>query len=240
MIDSINYYYQTLIRSLWTPGLRRSQRQPRPGNPRNHNYVIHQGRVIPCPSLRRRMRRVERLYQPDMDSLLDIGCCRGAYVLSAAQRPPCRRAMGIDVEGRFIQASRAGAEILGLDHVRIEQMKLEQCVGAIDRLGGPFHTVLLLGTYHYLFWGSHRHPDGYLDHDRILQMLTAICSRQVIFSARLEVRDCPTFIRERAKSMGPQAAGYTTDGFLRRAERLFSVQQFGSLGAYRLLLMQRR
>ena len=215
-------------------------RQALSGYPSNHNYRIAPAAgILPNLQLYRRMRAVSRLYTPDMDSLLDIGCCRGAYVLSAARRPTCRRAVGIDLDEKFVQTAEAVRGLLGVQTASFRLMALHECQAALPTLGGPFHTVLNLGTYHYLFWGSHGIPSGYMDHDRILSMLAAVCSNRMIFSGRLEVEWCPTFIRQRAAETRPPAA-YTTQEFLARAGKYFDVQPVGHMGRFPLYLMLRR
>ena len=206
--------------------------------PSNHKYRVGKGGILPSFQLYTRMRKITPLYGDDMDSLLDIGCCRGAYVLSAARRPACRRAVGVDVAEPFIQTAEAVRTRLGIQTVRFLPIPLEECVARVAELGGPFHTVLMLGMYHYLFWGGSKQKTGYLDHGKILSLVDSLCSHQVIFAARLEVSACPTFIRKRAAGMG-ESVVYTTESFLAAARQRFDVTEAGKMEKGRLLLVLR-
>ncbi len=80
--------------------------------PRNHLYRIVNGRVAPGFRLYERLRIVEEVYPEPMHSFLDIGCCRGFYVLDAALRLRCPHAVGVDVHEPFITTARDAAQYL--------------------------------------------------------------------------------------------------------------------------------
>lgn len=84
-------------------------RELREGYPSNHRYAIESKPLIPGPELLRRWREVEALYPSPLTSLLDVGCCKGFFVLDAALRPGCRTAVGIDVQEGFVGTASAAA-----------------------------------------------------------------------------------------------------------------------------------
>lgn len=208
------------------------------GYPSNHNYSLDHGLILPSPQLARRMKKVASLYSADMDSFLDIGCCRGAYVLEAAGRSNCRLAVGIDVWQPYVELAEAVRTALGIHSARFFNISHEDVAGRLDEYGGAFHTVLNLGTYHYLFWGSERHHTGTPDHHRIFATLDKLCSNRLIISCRLQVDRCPTFIRQRAKAMS-RPPDYDEEHFLLAAEKFFDARRVGSLGSSPLYLMNK-
>lgn len=62
------------------PGLSAHMR----GYPSNHQYMIRDAQLIPRFQLYERWRLVTGLWPAELESFLDIGCCRGYYVLTAA------------------------------------------------------------------------------------------------------------------------------------------------------------
>ncbi|MDP7163051.1 MAG: class I SAM-dependent methyltransferase [Phycisphaerae bacterium] len=185
------------------------------------------------------MRKITSLYPQDMDSFLDIGCCRGAYVIEASQRPRCRTAVGIDVHEPFVSTASLVKEHLGIHNAHFHLATLEDLTNDPAAYGGPFHTVLLIGTYHYLFWGSVIDQGCYLNHEKILSMVSRTCTPSVIMSARFEVKDCPQTIKQKAKELGDKVI-YNTEHFVEKAEELFEVRKVGHLGRYPIFLMLRR
>ncbi|HUT91504.1 MAG TPA: class I SAM-dependent methyltransferase [Thermoguttaceae bacterium] len=208
------------------------------GYPRNHNYQIADRRVTPGFKLHVRSRIVTSLYPEPLESFLDIGCCRGFFVLEAAERPACRAAVGIDVHEPFVSISKRVSEHLGLRAAGFHLATLDHVSRRPEAYGGPFQTVLLLGTYHYLFWGSQLCRNAYDSHREILSRLARICSSRLVFSARLEVSRLPRFLQEKAKASGKSAA-YNTSRFLETAEEHFDIQQAGYLGKDPLFVLSR-
>jgi hypothetical protein len=85
-----------------------------------------------------------------------------------------------------------------------------------DKFGGPFTTVLNIGTCHYLYWGGGRCSTALYDHREILSRFAKICTKRLIFSARLEIDRLPSPLREEAEKHENKSE-YTTDGFLKAA-----------------------
>ncbi len=202
--------------------------------PHNHSYRIRDGRAVPARQLRERSRAIAALYPEPMTSLLDASCCKGYFVLDAASRPGCSRAMGIDVFAYDVEVCRAVAQATQGPAPRFECLQLHETADRIGEFGGAFQTVLLINCYQYIYFGSDRGA-GYLDHDRIFSYLDRISSRCVIFSNRTEVRDCQNAAQVAAS--GSAAEAYTTERILAAASRKFTVFRVSSLGRYPLWLM---
>lgn len=209
------------------------------GYPRNHNYSICRGELHPSFKLFERLRLVSSFYPAKMESFLDIGCCRGFYVLDTAMRHGCRIAAGIDVHEPFISISRKVKQHLQAENADFYLASLDTVAGNPESYGGPFQTVLLLGAYHYLFWGSHLCPTAYLSHREIFARLAKVCAGVLLFSARLEVDRLPHYIREDCASR--KAAGvYSAKHCLESAAEFFKVHHAGYLGTYPLFVMYKR
>ncbi len=207
--------------------------------PRNHNYAIHDRRVKPSFKLHERHVLFESLYGPGMSSFLDIGCCRGFYVVQAACQGEQVRAMGIDLHRPFVETAGAVSEHLGIDNAQFEYASISDVADNIDRFGGPFDSVLLVGTYHYLFWGSDLNPHAYFDHDAIFATLRKLCSGRLILSGRLEMSHLSSSCRIPDEHRS-KVAQYTTEHFVDAANRHFDVETVGHLGKYPLFVMTAR
>ncbi len=208
------------------------------GYPRNHNYKIRNKLLLPSFHLYERFKLVTSNYPEKLESFLDVGCCRGFYVNEAAQRPDCRVSVGIDVHEPFIAISRRVAQYLNINNAKFQLAALEEVARHPAAYGGPFQTVLVIGTYHYLYWGSNLDEKSYNDHEKIFDMITQICTDRLIFSARLEVNMLPRYLQKKAKKLGGEVT-YNTSSFLKNAERFFEVRKAGYLGRYPLFVMSR-
>jgi hypothetical protein len=200
--------------------------------PRNHNYRIRRGALQPSPRLLRRWDLISRLYPRAMASILDVGACKGFFVLHAALQG-CRRAVGIDVHSPFVGLANEVGRRLG-SSAQFHLIRLEQFASELEYFGGPFHTVQVISAYHYLFWGSGLEAKGYGNHDTILGMLAKVCSAQVLFANPLEVATAPEDIQRKAARQG--VCGYTTADFMDAARRHFEVDQVGFMDRKRPLL----
>jgi len=209
------------------------------GYPGNHNYRLCGRRMRPSFDLYERVRTFDPLYPRPLTSFLDIGCCRGYYVLRASRESTCKSATGIDVHKPFIDAANAVRQHLGVENAGFRLATLNDAAAAPAAYGGPFQTVLLVGTYHYLFWGSSLSPEAFFSHREILARLAKVCTHRLIFSGRLEICDLPRYLREKAKT-SPRRAEYTTEGFLAVASELFTVRPAGWAGKFRVYVMDRK
>ncbi len=208
------------------------------GYPRNHDYRIFRGALVPGLRLYERWRRVRGLYPPGMASFLDIGCCRGFYVLDAALRG-ARPSAGIDVHAPFVEIARKACGVLGLDGVSFHLADLESVAADPARFGGPFQVVTLLGTYHYLYWGSKLSPKAYGDHATIFEMLARVCSGTLILAGRLDVRRLTRSVRAVALAR-PGHERYTVEAFREAASVHFALDGSSPLEKDDLFLFRRR
>ena len=190
--------------------------------------------------MHQRWRIVSRLYPDPLTSLLDIGCCRGWFVLQAAMRPGCEKAVGVDVVPGFIDAADAAKARVGLDNAAFHHAFLDDIAGDAARFQTPFQTVLLINTYHYLYWGSYYSSTHWADHDFLLRTLAGICTDRLIFMGPTEVADCPQDVRDRAAERPEWAAGFTTERFFEAASRHFEVTPADHIGLRPLFVLTRR
>lgn len=209
------------------------------GYPSNHRYRIHRNRLIPGFELYERSGTIIDIYPEEIESFLDIGCCRGFYVLEAAKRPWCLTAAGIDIYKPFIDTAEMARGYLGVNNARFYFATLSDVAENPKKYGGPFQIILILGTYHYLFWGSKLCEKAYYAHKEILYMLHKICTHKVILSARLEISDLPRDIRERAM-LDSRRDIYNKKDFIKTAELYFNIKTEGALGKYPLFIMSKK
>jgi hypothetical protein len=159
--------------------------------------------------------------------------------MEAAQRPNCQISAGVDVNEPFISISNKVREYLDIKNVDFYFATLDELSSRPEAYGGPFQIVLIIGVYHYLFWGSHISPLSYHNHREILARLSQICTDRLIFSARLEVNMLPNGIKQKAKILGNKVR-YNTADFLRSAEEFFEVHKAGYMGKYPLFVMLKK
>jgi SAM-dependent methyltransferase len=204
--------------------------------PRNHNYTILNKKLYPSFKLYERFRYFDKFVPEDVESFLDIGCSKGFYVLKTAEKKSCKISVGIDLHKPFIDISNKVNDYLKYDNVKYSLSSVSDVETNLEKFDGPFQTVLLIGTYHYLFWGSGYCADAYFSHDKILSMLSKICTGQILFSGRLEIVDLPRDARKIALENKDKV--YTTKEFLKCAGKYFNIEKVGSLGKYPLFVMK--
>ncbi|MCH2107077.1 MAG: class I SAM-dependent methyltransferase, partial [Planctomycetes bacterium] len=73
--------------------------------PHNHDYRVKGEELKPRWKLKRRWKRMERLWPEGFGSFLDIGCSKGFFVLEAARRGA--DALGIDIHEEDLSACEA-------------------------------------------------------------------------------------------------------------------------------------
>ena len=207
--------------------------------PHNLDYRVRGQKLRPRWKLRRRLWRLLPLYSDPLESLLDLSSSKGYFVLEAAARPGCARALGIDVHEPDLEASRAVAAHLGLDRARFERLTLRELAESIDDFGGPFDTVLLVNTYPYLFFGSDRAEAVAADHAELFGLLARVTGGRLVFSNRVDFAALPRHIRARAAEAGLESA-YDEARIRAAAEAHFHVEPRRALGKIPLWLLTRR
>lgn len=200
--------------------------------PNNHNYKVKKKVLIPSRELAKRYNRVRALYPEPLTSFLDIGSSKGFFVFASSKDPHCTRSLGIDVYQYDIDVCRWLKEQLGSDKVRFEFMRLHELAERIEEFGGPFQTVLMLNMYQYLYFGSVRNPDRYLDHDEIFKHLRKICSERIIFNNRVNLADCQNV--EQIERASEHSQNYSEEKIIAAASHYFNVVAHGKIGQYPL------
>jgi hypothetical protein len=210
------------------------------GHRTRHTYRIANGKAFTTFQMDQRFRIVSSLYPEKVTSLMDIGCCRGWFVVDAAKRPGCDRALGIDVVEGFIDAANDAKRLLGLENAQFHYAFLDDVAGDPRKYGTPYQTIVLLNTYHYMYWGSGYSDKHWPDHDYLLRTLAGICTDRIIFMSPLEIEECPSDIARRARQHPEWAPDFTTAKFLEVAGRYFDVTHEGYLGIRPLYLMKKK
>lgn len=210
------------------------------GYPSNHTYKIDDGRLLPSFDLYWRARILETLYSKPLGSLLDVGSCKGWFVLSAAQRGDCEKAVGIDIHQPWIDLSRHAAKSLALGNASFHMAFLKQVFETPEAFDAPFRNILVINAYHYLYWGSGMFAEHFPGHEAILEGLHKICSDRVVFANPLALEDSPKETQRFAADDPARAAGYTADRFFSAAARLFDIEHCGKIGKRDLLVLHRK
>src|SRR6185295_12927354 len=120
--------------------------------------------------------------------------------------------------------------LLKLQNADFHYAFLDDIVNDAARFKPPYQTIVLLNTYHYMYWGSTFSQTHWPDHEYMLKTLSDICTDRIIFMSPLEVDDCPSEIAWRAGKHPDWAASYTTATFHEVAARYFTVSDEGFMG----------
>ena len=207
--------------------------------PPNHNYRVSNGKLKPSCKLAVRIKKLKPLYPQPLESLLDLSSCKGYFVISAAMQRTCRRALGVDIFDRDLEASKAVQRHVGADQAQFQALQLHRLAERIHDFGGPFQTALLVNTYQYLYFGSSRSPDCYSDHDRIFHLVREVCYGRVIFSNRVRFDQVQQYCQGVGKEKG-LAEDYCPDRILHAASRYFHVTDRGRIGRYPIWALDAR
>ena len=199
--------------------------------PQNHNYIVRQGRLVPRHKLKVRFEQLADAYPDPLESLLDLSCSKGFFVLDAAGRECCGRTLGVDIDQRELEVCRSVSGFLGCRESRFENLQLHELADSIDDFGGPFQTVLLVNSYQYLYFGSSRSPDCYRDHETIFGLIRRVCSGRVLFSNRTELGQLQRSCQAEAMKIDHQG-DYTEAKILDAAAQHFRVIPHGRIGKW--------
>jgi hypothetical protein len=208
--------------------------------PHNANYRVVDGQLRPKCQLSMRMQRLAPLYPQTLTSLLDVGCGWGYFVLEAALRSACERAMGIDVTPFFIDACREVAEHVGCPAAfAIES--LDRLADRCQAWHTPYQTVLVMNTYQYLYFGSSLCPSHYTTHQEIFGHLRRLTAGRLIFNNRTEFDSLQADVRDRdAQSGDSRSRHYNTAAIRAAAAEFFHVTEHRPLGRYPLWTLDAR
>ena len=226
-------------------GIRGLGRRPRTtlkvaGYPGNHAFQVRNGALVPGPGLYHRWRTISALFPRPLESLLDIGCCKGYFVVEAAAHPSCRHAVGIDVSPAFVGIARAVQSLVGRTNAEFHLARLHDVAQDPALYRGPFQTVLLINAYHYLYWGSFLDEHAALEHEAILSSLARVSTGRLILSSPLDVTACGRAIRAKAARQAEAGRQYTRQRFVEIARTFFDVELRGQLGRRPLYVLDRR
>lgn len=210
------------------------------GYPNNHNYQVHESKLIPCFRLYERYRTVESLYPKPLGNFLDVGSCKAFYVLSAALGElGCQKAVGMDIYEPYIAVSNRVKEYLKVRKASFHLASLDEVSRDPESFGGPFQTVLMLSCYHYFFWGSEMSALAYHSHQEILGRLSKLCTGTLLLSGRLEFDRLPSRVQKRVRSSKHRQT-YNTEDFLKSAEAFFNIEIGGYFGRSPVFVMKKK
>jgi hypothetical protein len=165
---------------------------------------------------------------------------RGSSSAACADQLSCRRALGIDVHRKDLDAAEAARNFLNADRATFGELRLHELADRIDAFGGPFQTVLMINCYPYFYYGSSRSRDRYLDHREIFRLLRCVCAERLIFSNRTELNVLPETPLAEARATGHGEAIYNTSRILAAADEFFEVSQHGRLSRSPLWCLRAR
>jgi hypothetical protein len=203
--------------------------------PNNHNYKVKNNRLYPTRELSKRYNAIRDFLPQPITSFLDIGSSKGYFVFAASEDPHCKRSLGIDVYPYDIDVCRWLKNKVGNNKVQFEFMRLHELADRLDEFGGPFQTVLMLNMYQYLYFGSVRSPDRYLNHQEIFKYLRKICNGRIIFNNRINLEDCQNV--EQIERASEHSQNYSEAKVLEAASEYFKVIPRGKFGRYPLWTM---
>jgi len=210
------------------------------GHRTRHTFQIADDKVLSTHQMELRWKIVASLYPKKLASLLDIGCCRGWFIFKAAMLPECEAALGVDVVPEFIDAANEAKRVLKLDKAQFEYAVLSDLERNRHKYRLPYQTLLLINTYHYMYWGSEYCPTHWPDHDYLLRTLASMCTDRMLLMSPLEINECPSDIAARAREHPDWAQQYTSLKFFDIASRYFDVSLERYLGVRPLYLMKKR
>jgi hypothetical protein len=139
----------------------------------------------------------------------------------------------------FVATAQDAARHLSIGAATFRHASLEQVSADPQAFGGPFQVVLLIGTYHYLFWGSDRCPTAYHSHEEIFHRLASICADRLIISGRITIDRLPHATKRRCQDRESDVP-FTASAFLQGAQKFFSVRWVGYLGVDPLFVMSKK
>ena len=207
--------------------------------PKNHGFYVCGEQLLPASKLASRMHKIQQLYPDKLDSLLDLSCCRGYFILDAAKNKNCQRTLGIDIDSDNIDICLALKKYFSFidNPPEFKLLTLASLAEKIQDFGGAYQTVLLINTYQYLFFGSALCP-GYLDHEKIFSYLSKVCSHRLIFSNRTELKFCQN--KAQVSQAGNIAEQYNTAAIRAAAQIYFNITIESKIGRYPLWLLEKR
>lgn len=167
------------------------------------------------------------------DSLIDIGCAKGMFIIWAGEQLGVRRAIGLDAAEDMVRASR-----LAVEATKTPATILHGTPVRLYPLLAPAELVLVLHCYHYLYFGSRFGEPGLPSHDRWFDLFARFTSDSLIFANPLSLT--PEQVEEyRSRSIPEkEIREYCPENILGSAARHFQLQEF-SLGGGRPYILMR-
>jgi hypothetical protein len=191
--------------------------------PGSHQYTVNQQGQIQFPGKgKSRIRELETvLPHGSWDSLIDIGCAKGMFLLWAWQRYGLKRLIGVEAAKDMVAACRKA-----VNYLDAPATILHGSPGEYYKAFQPASLVLVLHCYHYLYFGSPYGTPGNPSHDRWFDIFARITSDTLVFANPVKPGDNKiSFYRQQGIS-GEVIRRYNAREILKSAQRHFHVKQF--------------
>jgi SAM-dependent methyltransferase len=205
--------------------------------PSSHTYELDSdGRVRPGPTGRARIAEIESaLPSGSWESLLDVGCAKGMFLLWAWQRFGLRRLVGVEAAADMVAAGRRAAH-----HLAAPATLLHGSFTEFHTVLAPADLVFVLHCYHYLFFGSPDGAPGIASHDELFRHLRRLTRDTLVFANPLFL-DADKRDELRARGVAEEEiASYDRAAILESAERFFEIEETSHGGGRPLLLLRTR
>lgn len=200
--------------------------------PSSHLYIINAaGQVQPQEKGKLRLQEMEEVV-PDFqwDSLIDIGCAKGMFLLWAWQRYGLRRMVGVEAASDMVNACRKAVFYLNAPATILQGSLLE-----LYRALPSACLVFVLHCYHYLYFGA----PGIASHDQLFDILAHITDDTLVFANPLNL-SLDKINLYRQKKISPEVIeSYNAQAILESANRYFKVQKI-PLGKGRPYLVMKK
>jgi len=153
--------------------------------PSTHQYTIDDTFQIKPDS--RSLPRIEALEEilkgGRFDSLIDIGCGKGMFLIWACRHFNLKKAVALEVRSDMVEACRAAVLCTGTK-ATVVQASLPDFSCAL----APADLIFVLHSYHYLYFGSYGgEVRGTWSHEKIFDILASLSRDTLIFANDLSL-----------------------------------------------------
>lgn len=205
--------------------------------PSTHQYHVDENhRMHPSPSATARLDELSQvLPQYGWQSMIDIGCGKGMFLLWAAQQFHLRRVTGIDPSSEMIHTARLAADYLGalatFLHGRLDQF---------HPILAPADLVMMFHCYHYVYFSPSIPVEPGKLHEYWFGLIARITADTFIFANPLELTPKQAAYCRQQGGSDELIASYHEKGILEAAGRYFDLQPFNLGGGRPLILMRKK
>ena len=204
--------------------------------PSTHQYHVDENhRMHPSPTASARLDELSQILpHHSWQSMIDIGCGKGMFLIWAAQRFHLKRVTGIDTSSEMIHTARLAADYLGAPATFL--------LGRLDQFHPilkPADLVMMFHCFHYVYFSPSIPVEPSKLHEYWFSMIASITTDTLVFANALDLTaKQAAYCRQQGVSED-LVASYNEKGILEAASRYFDLQPF-SLGGGRPLILMRK